>query len=152
MRFPRSTLATLIAGFVTVVSLAACGSTAPHTVKKLSAGTAYAPTTYQEVGATSSSSSTSRWSTSVTVSRLTGTSRQRAQITVNYECSPSGPTCRWSSEASQTGSGTCPAIFDVARSIWTGPAEPAPGTEHASVTFQPMRDVARPHVCVYVND
>jgi hypothetical protein len=33
MRFPRSTLATLIAGFVTVVSLAACGSTAPHTAK-----------------------------------------------------------------------------------------------------------------------
>jgi uncharacterized lipoprotein YmbA len=152
MCYPRFTLATLIAGFVTVVSLAACGSTVPHTAKMLSAGTPYAPTTYQQVGAASSSYSTSRWSTSVTVSRLADTSRQRAQITVNYECSPSGPTCRWSSEASQTGSGTCPAIFDAARSIWTGPAEPTPGTETASVTFQPIHDVARPHVCVYVND
>jgi hypothetical protein len=95
---------------------------------------------------------TSRWSARVTVSRLAGTSRQRAQIAVNYECSPGGPTCRWSSEASQTGSGTCPAVFDVARSIWTGPAEPTPGTDDASVTFQPMHDIARPHVCVYVND
>jgi hypothetical protein len=74
------------------------------------------------------------------------------RITVTYECSPSGPTCRWSSEASQTGSGTCPAFFEVARSIWTGPAEPTPGIDHASITFRPINGVARPHVCVYVND
>jgi len=152
MRYPRRTVATLMVGLVAPLALAACGATAPHRHNELNASTARAPTTYQAIGSASSGSTTSSWSSSVTVSRLAGTSRQRAHITVNYECSPSGPTCRWSSEASQTGSGTCPAIFDVAHSIWTGPAEPTPGTDHASVAFQPMHGVARPHVCVYVND
>ena len=108
-------------------------------------------TTYLSIGGASSGTTTSKWSASVTVSRIAGTHRQRAQITVSYECSPSGPACRWSSEASQTASGTCPAMLDAARSIWTGPPEPTPGTDRASITFQPMHGVARPHVCVYVN-
>jgi hypothetical protein len=145
-------------GLVGALAFAGCGATDPHGHNELKAGTAYAPTTYQETGSERSESGSSgvttasTWSVSATVSRLAGTSRQRAQITVIYECSPSGPTCRWSSEASQTRSGTCPAIFDAARSIWTGPAEPTPGTEHASLTFQPIHGVDRPHVCVYVND
>jgi len=144
-------------GLVAVLAFAACGATAPHRHNELKAGTAYAPTTDQEIGSERSESgssgltTSSTWSVSVTVSRLAGTSRQRAQITVNYECSPSGPMCSWSSEASQTRSGTCPAVFDAARSIWKGPAEPTPGIEHASLTFQPMHGVDRPHVCVYVN-
>jgi hypothetical protein len=139
-------------GLIAPLALAACGETARDRHNGLNASAADAPTTYQAIGGASSGLTSARWSSSVTVSRLAGTSRQRAQITVNYQCSPSGPTCRWSSEASQTGSGTCPAIFDVARSVWTGPAEPTPGSDHASITFQPMHGVARPHVCVYVND
>ncbi|HVA87924.1 MAG TPA: hypothetical protein VNF73_16580 [Candidatus Saccharimonadales bacterium] len=151
MTHPRHTLATLTVGLVAALALVACGAIAPQRHNEPSAGTAYAPTTYQEIGAASSGVTTSRWSSSVTVSRLAGRSRQRAQITVNYVCSPRGATCRWSGEASQTGAATCPVSFDGARSIWRGPAEPAPGTEHANVTFQSMRGVARPHVCVYVD-
>jgi hypothetical protein len=139
-------------GLAAPLALAACGATAPGTHNGMRHGAAYAPQTYQTIGEASSGLTTSRWSSSVTVSRLARTSRLRAQITVNYECSPSGPTCRWSSEASQTGAATCPAIFDVARSIWTGPAEPTPSTDRASVTFQLLHAVARSHVCVYVND
>jgi len=152
MRYPCRILATLMVGLGAPLALAACGATAPNRHAGLSAGTAYAPTTYQTIGAGSSSLTTSSWSSRVTVSRLAHTSRQRAQITVNYECSPSGPACRWSSEANQTGADTCPVIFNAAHSIWAGPAEPTPGTEHTSVTFQPMHGVARSHVCVYVND
>ena len=40
--------------------------------------------------------------------------------------------------------------FDPADSIWTGPAEPNPRTEQATVTFQPSHATTAPRVCVYI--
>lgn len=159
MRQAHSGVATLTVGLVAAVALAACGSAAPHMENALRAGTAYAAQTYSIIGV-----ATSTWgsgeaaptkttsSGTVTVAKLAGTTRERASIGVNFACSPVGPTCRWSSEASQIGAAICPEALDAAQSIWAGPDEPIPGTERASFTFQPMRGVARPRVCVYVND
>jgi len=107
MRYPRRRLATSMLGLVAPLAVAACGATAPHGHNELNAGAASVPTTYQEIGSAETGSGSSGLTTSDGPPRdgqqAAGTSRQRAQIAVNYECSPGGPTCRWSSEASQTG-------------------------------------------------
>jgi hypothetical protein len=155
MRRPR--VATSMSALVVLLTLAGCGSAAPHRASAIGAGAAYAPRTYDAMGAAASGSAgstaattTSTWTYSVTVSRLTATTRQRAVVTVTYHCSPSGPTCRWSAEASQTDAATCPDSFDPADSIWTGPSEPTPRTEQATVTFQPSHATTTPRVCVYI--
>ena len=152
----RFGLPSSMAALVVLVALAGCGSATHHAAGTIAAGAAYAPRTYSEDGASTYSSGSSgattrsTWSLSVTVSRLGAGTRQRAVVTVSYQCSPSGPTCRWSAEASQTDAARCPASFDTAASIWTGPAEPTPRTERATFTFQPTRATTTPRVCVYI--
>jgi hypothetical protein len=149
-------LVTSVAALVALLAIAGCGSAAPHRPSAIAEGAAYAPRTYGAVGSSESTSGStgatthSTWSYSVTVSRLMATSRQRAALTVSYQCSPTGPTCRWSAEASQTDAARCPASFDPAHSIWTGPAEPTPRTEHATIIFQPTHATTTPLVCVYI--
>ena len=152
----QSRLPMSMAALVVGLALAGCGAVAPHSARTIAAGEAYAPRNSGGSGAEASSSGAaavttrSTWSWSVTVNRLMATTRQRAAITVSYQCSPSGPTCRWSVEVSQTGAARCPASFDAADSIWTGPAEATPRTEHATFTFQPTHATTTPRICVYI--
>lgn len=150
MKCPRPMLVVLMVG-PALLALSACDAAAPHAGRRLTASAANAPRTYEVAGTTASATTTSRWSAKVTVSRIARTNHRRAQIAVGLECSPSGPACRWSGEAAQTGA-TCPVTFDAARAIWNGPAEATAGTEHTTVTFQPINGVTTPHVCMYVND
>ena len=141
-------------GIATIIAIAACGSTAPAKAPRTAA--AYAPETWASSSSTTVGSgdatSTSVTSYTVTVSKLADSTGQQANMTVNYRCGLGVAPCVWSSEASQYSGRTCPSEFHPTRSIWTGPIQQNAGTEYATVTFQPLHGVARPQVCVYVDD
>lgn len=85
----------------------------------------------------------------VELSQLAGTGRLRATITVSHECGRSAASCDWFGEASQRAGSKCPLAIDSAHSIWKGAVQRAAGTQHATVTFQPLRGAYDATVCVY---
>jgi hypothetical protein len=145
-----------VAVLATGLGIGACGSSASAPKKSREVGSAYAPKTWGESASTATGSggqsATDMITYTVTVSKLAGTSRQLADLTVRYECGGGGASCVWSSEASQIAGNVCPLEFDSAQSVWAGPLKHAPGTEHATFTFEPRVGVPRPQVCVYVDD